>query len=92
MNYKQATRLDLVNSYSAKISYAALILRPFYVFNYVVDVKRRLLIGRGLHKEGTHIVDAMTGEILEPIKQSQRFNPIHFSQKAIYIQKIQMKY
>jgi hypothetical protein len=27
MNYRQATRLDLVNSYSAKISYAALILR-----------------------------------------------------------------
>jgi hypothetical protein len=65
MNYRQATRLDLVNSYSAKISYAALILRPFYVFNYIVDVKRRLLIGHRLHEEGTHIVDAMTGEILD---------------------------
>jgi Holliday junction resolvase len=69
MNYRQATRLDLVNSYSAKISYAALILSPFYVFNYIVDVKRRLLISRGLHKEGTHIVDAMTGEILSIIEK-----------------------
>ncbi|MBV9175938.1 MAG: restriction endonuclease [Nitrososphaeraceae archaeon] len=68
MNYRQATRLDLVNSYSAKISYAALILRPFCVFNYIIDVKRRLLIGRRLHEEGTHIVDAMTGEILSIIE------------------------
>jgi restriction endonuclease len=30
MKYRQATRL----AHSAKISYAALVLRPFYVFNY----------------------------------------------------------
>ncbi len=69
MNYREATRLDLVNPYSAKISHATLVLRPFYVFNYIADVKRRLLIGRGFHEEGIHIVDAMTGEILDTIEQ-----------------------
>jgi hypothetical protein len=69
MNYREAARLDLVNPYSAKISHATLVLRPFYVFNYIVDVKRRLLMGRGFHEEGTHIVDAMTGEILDTIEQ-----------------------
>jgi hypothetical protein len=68
-------------------------MRPFYVINYILDVKRRLLIGRGLHKEGTYIVDAMTGEILETIKQVEsKIQYYPFFQKVMYIQKIQMKY
>lgn len=72
-NYREATRLDLVNPHSAKILHATLVLSPFYVFNYIADVKRRLLIGRGFHEEGTHIVDAMTGEILDTIEQIETY-------------------
>jgi hypothetical protein len=61
-------RLDLVNLDAVKILRATLVFHPFYVFNYIVDVKKRFLIGRGFHEEGTHIVDAKTAEILQTVE------------------------
>lgn len=63
VTYNDATRLNLVNHTAARISRATLILSPFYVFNYIVDVKKGLMRS-SFHTEGTSILDAMTGEIL----------------------------
>jgi hypothetical protein len=38
MTYNEATRLNPVNPTAAMISRATLILNPFYIFNYIVDV------------------------------------------------------
>ncbi|HYZ51148.1 MAG TPA: restriction endonuclease, partial [Nitrososphaeraceae archaeon] len=62
VGYNEATRLNLVNPTSANISRATIILSPFYVFNYIVDVKK--LLRSPFHTEGTIILDALTGEIL----------------------------
>jgi hypothetical protein len=40
VTYNEATRLNVVNPTAARISRATLILSPFYVFNYIVDVKK----------------------------------------------------
>jgi hypothetical protein len=64
VTYNEATRLNLVNPTAARISRATLILSPFYVFNYIVDVKKGLFSRGSFHTEGTSILDAMTGQIL----------------------------
>jgi hypothetical protein len=61
-NYNEVSRLDLVNPTAGRISRATLILSPFYVFDYMVDVKKGLFRGT-FHDEGTNILDALTGEI-----------------------------
>ena len=65
VGYNEATRLNLVNPTAANISRATLILSPFYVFNYIVDVKK--LLRSPFHTEGSIILDALTGEILSEI-------------------------
>jgi hypothetical protein len=61
--YSEAARLDLVNPTAVRISRATLILSPFYVFDYMVDVKKGLFRS-SIRTGGTRILDALTGEIL----------------------------
>ena len=62
VGYNEATRLNLVNPTAVNISRATLILSPFYIFNYIVDVKK--LLRNSFHTEGSIILDALTGQIL----------------------------
>jgi len=36
VNYDKATRLDLVNPNAARVARTTLVLRPFYVFDYII--------------------------------------------------------
>jgi hypothetical protein len=62
-SFSEATRLDLVNPSAVRISRATLILSPFYVFDYMVDAKKRAFRS-SLRIGGTKILDALMGEIL----------------------------
>lgn len=65
MSYNEATRLDLVNPNAARIARATLVLRPFYVFDYIIEeTKRGFLRGSRPREEGMHIIDCLNGEIL----------------------------
>ncbi|MGB6629353.1 MAG: hypothetical protein WBE61_14610 [Nitrososphaeraceae archaeon] len=48
VSYEQATRRLLVNPYAIKVSKAILVLYPYFVFDYDVDIRRGFL-GREHH-------------------------------------------
>ena len=64
MNYREATKIELVNPMAARILNATLVLSPYYASRYKLDMKKGFFREERVHEEDVYIVDALTGEIL----------------------------
>jgi Holliday junction resolvase len=66
--YNEVTKLLLVNPHAITITQAMLVLHPYYLFTYQVDVKKGLLGRQRISEYGSSILDATNKKIMEGAK------------------------